>query len=210
MGQSKRRMAGTSPIESLCSFLNGHFAQYGQHVIAMPADSEPAFPNDTPARGLERPLSPLEIEAIDLFINFVRLLGMPKSVGELYGLLFVSKDALPMEQLMERLQMSKGAASQGLKLLRSFGAVKTIYVAGDRRDHFLADFDLSRFASGFIKGELQPHLDSGLLRLERMEQLIAQIPEAGRGVAENRLARLRHWHEKGQSMIPWILKFLVS
>src|SRR5271154_152452 len=98
-------------------------------------------------------LSSLEIEAIDLFISFVRLLGMPKSVGELYGLLFVSPHALPMETLMERLNMSKGAASQGLKLLRSFGAVKTAYVAGERRDHYLAEFDLSRFATGFIKGE---------------------------------------------------------
>lgn len=147
---------------------------------------------------------------IDLFISLVRMLGMPKSVGELYGLLFVSPEALPMETLMDRLNMSKGAASQGLKLLRSFGAVKTSYVAGDRRDHFLAEFDLSRFATGFIKGELQPHLDSGLLRMQRMEHLIAQSPEPGREVAENRLARLRHWHEKGQAMVPWILKFLVS
>jgi len=155
-------------------------------------------------------LTPLEIEAIDLLISLVRLLGMPKSVGELYGLLFVSPEARPMDALMERLNMSKGAASQGLKLLRSFGAVKTVYVAGDRRDHYVAEFDLSRFATGFIKGELQPHLDSGLLRLERMQQLIEQLPADGREVAENRLARLRHWHEKGQSMIPWILKFLVS
>jgi DNA-binding transcriptional regulator GbsR (MarR family) len=152
----------------------------------------------------------LEVEAIDLFISLVRLLGMPKSVGELYGLLFVSPEALPMDALMERLNMSKGAASQGLKLLRSFGAVKTAYVAGDRRDHYLAEFDLSRFASGFIKGELQPHLDNGLLRLERMEQFIAQLPEDRRAAAEERLARLRHWHEKGQAMIPWLLKFLVS
>lgn len=155
-------------------------------------------------------LSALEIEAIDLFISLVKLLGMPKSVGELYGLLFVSPEALPMDALMDRLNMSKGAASQGLKLLRSFGAVKTVYVAGARRDHFVAEFDLSRFATAFIKGELQPRLDSGLDRLERMQHLIEQLPADSREVAENRLARLRHWHEKGQSMIPWILKALVS
>jgi len=106
--------------------------------------------------------------------------------------------------------MSKGSASQGLKLLRSFGAVKTAYVAGERRDHYLAEFDLSRFATGFIKGELQPHLDSGLERLERMRELIAELPEEGRTVQQNRLARLQHWHEKGQALIPWILKSLVS
>jgi hypothetical protein len=74
----------------------------------------------------------------------------------------------------------------------------------------VAEFDLSRFASNFIKGELQPHLDSGLERIERMEQLVKEIAPKERETAENRLARLRHWHEKGQSMLPWILKFLVS
>ena len=170
---------------------------------------------DSPAQGpvhagAAAELSELEVEAIDLFIGLIRLLGMPKSVGELYGLLFVAPAPLSMESLMDRLQMSKGSASQGLKLLRSFGAVKTVYVAGARRDHYVAEFDLSRFASNFIKGELQPHLDSGLERIERMEQLIKQISPGERETAENRLARLRHWHEKGQSMLPWILKFLVS
>lgn len=165
---------------------------------------------DSPAPPGGSTLSALEVEAIDLFISLVKLLGMPKSVGELYGLLFVAPEAMPMDAFMERLNMSKGAASQGLKLLRSFGAVKTAYVAGDRRDHYLAEFDLSRFASGFIKGELQPHLDNGLLRLERMERLIAELPALPREAADQRLARLRHWHEKGQAMIPWLLKFLVS
>src|SRR5260221_7158123 len=178
----------------------------------MPAHSELVSLARTPVHGGAAELSELEVEAIDLFIGLIRLLGMPKSVGELYGLLFVSPTPLPMDALMDRLQMSKGSASQGLKLLRSFGAVKTVYVAGDRRDHYVAEFDLSRFASNFIKGELQPHLDSGLERIERMEQLIKQSSpgERERETAENRLARLRHWHEKGQSMLPWILKFLVS
>jgi DNA-binding transcriptional regulator GbsR (MarR family) len=176
----------------------------------MPASSQLDSPENTPALSAGPSLSSLEVEAIDLFINLVRLLGMPKSVGELYGLLFVSPEALPMDALMARLNMSKGAASQGLKLLRSFGAVKTVYMPGDRRDHYLAEFDLSRFASNFIKGELQPHLDSGLQRLERMQKLTAQLPAENREVAENRLARLRHWHEKGQDMFPWVLKFLVS
>jgi DNA-binding transcriptional regulator GbsR (MarR family) len=155
-------------------------------------------------------LSELEIEAIDLFISLIRLLGMPKSVGELYGLLFVSPVALPMETLMDRLKMSKGSASQGLKLLRSFGAVKTVYAAGDRRDHYVAEMDLSHFATNFIKGELQPHLDNGLRRLDRMEQLLGKYSPENREIAENRLARLRHWHEKGQAMLPWLLKFLVT
>ena len=39
-------------------------------------------------------LSDLEVESIEMFINFLRLLGWPKSVGEIYGLLFVSAGPL--------------------------------------------------------------------------------------------------------------------
>jgi len=155
-------------------------------------------------------LSPLEVEAIDLFISFVRLLGLPKSVGEIYGLLFASSKPLALDALMERLHMSKGAASQGLKVLRSFGAVRSVYVAGDRRDHYVADFELSTFASAFIKEELQPHLDSGAARIARMEQHLARLPKAEREAANARLAKLRHWKEKGEAMLPWLLKFLVA
>jgi DNA-binding transcriptional regulator GbsR (MarR family) len=169
----------------------------------------PSADSQTTANSL-KPLTELETHAIDLFIGFVGLLGLPKSIGELYGLLFFSAQPLAMDDLMQRLQMSKGAASQGLKLLRTFGAIKTVYVAGSRRDHYLADTELSRFAAGFIKEELQPHLDHGLLRLQRMERLISDLPDADQSGAVNRLARLRHWHEKSQEMIPWILKSLVS
>jgi len=175
----------------------------------MPADTELDSPVHAPANNGAPVLSELEIESIDLFIGLIRLLGMPKSVGELYGLLFVSPIPLPMETLMDRLNMSKGSASQGLKLLRSFGAVKTVYAPADRRDHYVAEMDLSRFATNFIKGELQPHLDSGVRRLDRMEELITKFSAEDREIAANRLARLRHWHEKGQAIIPWLLKFLV-
>src|ERR1700679_1465026 len=97
-----------------------------------------------------KPLTELETQAIDLFIGFVGLLGLPKSIGELYGLLFFSVQPLAMDDLMQRLNMSKGAASQGLKLLRAFAAIRTVYVAGHRRDHYLPEIELSRSPAGFI------------------------------------------------------------
>jgi DNA-binding transcriptional regulator GbsR (MarR family) len=155
-------------------------------------------------------LSDLEIEAIDLFISFMKLIGLPKSVGEIYGLLFVAGAPLNAEQITERLQISTGAASQGLKLLRSFGAVRSVYVPGDRRDHFSADLDLSTFASAFIKEELNPRLESAAERIERMEHLAKDLEGDERTAAFKRIERLRHWMERGRKMMPWLLKFLVN
>jgi len=78
-------------------------------------------------------LTALETEIIDLFVQVSRLFGQPRSLAEIYGLLFISAHPLAMDDLIERLRLSKGAASQGLKFLRNMGAGKTVYVPGDRR-----------------------------------------------------------------------------
>ena len=124
------------------------------------------------------PMSELEREAIEMFINFLKLIGLQKSVGEIYGLLFVSPRPLCMEEIMHRLNLSLGTASQGLKLLRGVGAVKAVYSPGDRRDHFAADLELSKFATVFIKEELRPRVERAMERIEHMESLIAQLPAA--------------------------------
>ena len=160
--------------------------------------------------GEESRLSELDIEAIEMFISFFKLIGLPKSVGEIYGLLFVATRPLSMEDLMDRLQISLGAASQGLKLLRSVGAVKVVYAPGERRDHYVADLELSKFATSFIKEEMKPRLERALQRVERMESLAKEMDPKERRTAFERIDRLKHWMERGQKMMPWILKFLVS
>jgi HTH-type transcriptional regulator, glycine betaine synthesis regulator len=163
-----------------------------------------------PEKEASAPMSELEREAIEMFINFLKLIGLQKSVGEIYGLLFVSPRPLCMEEIMHRLNLSLGTASQGLKLLRGVGAVKAVYSPGDRRDHFAADLELSKFATVFIKEELRPRVERALERIEHMESLIAQLPAAELQGASLRLDRLRHWLEKGEKMLPWLLRFLVK
>lgn len=156
------------------------------------------------------PLSELEVESIEMFIGFFKLIGLQKSIGEIYGLLFVSPRALSMEEVVERLGISLGAASQGLKVLRGVGAVKTVYMPSDRRDHFVADLELSKFATAFIKEELQPRLDRALERIDAMEAMAAGMVPKERRATRERLERLKHWLERGEKMLPWILRFLVK
>jgi len=153
-------------------------------------------------------LSGLEVEAIEMFINFLRLIGLPKSVGEIYGLLFVAPRPMAMDEIMDRLDISLGAASQGLKLLRSFGAVRVVYERGERRDHFVADLELSRFATAFIKDELQPRIDMAAERIKRMEDALGDLPAKQRKATKERIERLKHWLDKGQKMIPWVIRFM--
>lgn len=153
-------------------------------------------------------LSALETESIEMFVNFLRLMGWPKSVGEIYGLLFVSVRPLAMDEIMDRLDMSLGAASQGLNLLREFGTVRVVDLPGQRKDHYVASGELSRFATSFIEEQLLPRLEYANVRIERMKSHMDDLPAEDRKVAGERIDRLSYWLGKGGQMIPWLTRFL--
>jgi DNA-binding transcriptional regulator GbsR (MarR family) len=176
-------------------------------IIPVVADSAiSTVPSSSP--GVEEIYRQLEVEVIDLFVGLARVIGMPRSLGELYGLLFISRQPLPMDDIISRLNISKGSASQGLKFLRGLGAVKPVYVPGDRRDHYVAELDLKKLAGGVIREELQPHLDNGSERLERMAGLIKRLPGEEQEIPETRLGRLSGWQKKSRLLLPVVLKVL--
>ena len=114
----------------------------------------------------------LELESIDFFVRMMGILGMPRSVGEIYGLLYFSEEPLSMDQIVQKLGMSLGSASQGLKTLRSLKAVRTSYVAGERKDHYQAETEFRRLFSNFLKEEILPHMESASERIKRMETVL--------------------------------------
>lgn len=153
-------------------------------------------------------LNDLEVEVIDLFVSVTRLAGLPKSYGEIYGLLFISPRPLPMDEIVERLGISKGSASQGLRQLRNFGAVRVTYIPGDRRDHYQAETELKKLAAGFLKEQIEPHLDNAPARLERIRQALQETPEAEREEAEIKVRRLANWHKRSSMLLPVILRLI--
>jgi hypothetical protein len=68
----------------------------------------------------------------------VKIFGVPRSVGQIYGLLYSSREPLSFSDIVKRLGISKGSASQGLQLLRSLGAVNiadaTRQAGSDKRE----------------------------------------------------------------------------
>lgn len=154
------------------------------------------------------PLSPLETEIIDFFVELARLTGQPRSLAEMYGLLFISNRALAMDDFIERLRLSKGSASQGLKLLRNMGAVKMVYVPGDRRMHYEAVAELSDLAARFLRDQVGPRLNSAHARLERIAGMVADAPAAERIRINGRLTRLRIWGRRGKRLFPMVVKMI--
>jgi DNA-binding transcriptional regulator GbsR (MarR family) len=62
--------------------------------------------------------------------------GINRTVAQVHALLFLSKDALPADQIAETLGIARSNASTSLHELQNWGIVKLVHVPDDRRDHF--------------------------------------------------------------------------
>lgn len=83
----------------------------------------PSAPTSAPFKDATRTQREFMHECVDFFAEVVQLFGVPKSVGQIYGVLYASPLPLSFSDIVEQLEISKGSASQGLQLLRSLGAI---------------------------------------------------------------------------------------
>ena len=143
----------------------------------------------------------LELESIDFFVRMMGILGMPRSVGEIYGLLYFSEVPLPMDQIVTKLGMSLGSASQGLKTLRSLKAVRSSYVPGDRRDHYQSETEFRRLFSNFLKEEILPHMESAKERIDRMQDALPEDSE-DQEFYQVRIEKLKKLTRAGGRLLP--------
>lgn len=153
-------------------------------------------------------LGDAEREMIEIFVRLADILSLPRSVGEIYGLLYVSDEPLCLDDCRERLNISKGSTSQGLKFLRSFGAVRTVYVPGDRKDFYVAETQLRKMVSGFASEQIQPHVKSGRDRLNRLNELVANDAGDRAEFLLERIQLLENWHKRADRMLPMVIKFI--
>ena len=151
-------------------------------------------------------VGPLEAQVIQIFVDGGKVLGLPRSLGEIYGLLFISPEPLSLDDLVERLGISTGSASQGLQGL---GAVREIDLENSRRSHFQADTELKRLVGGFIREQVRPHLESGQSKIGRLQEVAGEeVDPELRTFFESRVERLNYWIGRARIVLPLLQKVL--
>jgi len=146
---------------------------------------------------------------IDSFVRAAGLIGLPRSIGEIYGLLYCSADPMNFEQIVERLGICRGSVSQGLKTLRQIGAVQSHYLPGVRKDHYVPELSMERLVRGFLKDQFSPHLEFSQQRLAAIGDQVAAIADAPqRDHAAARLNTLNAWQGRIRKLLPVVLTVL--
>ena len=161
-------------------------------------------------KSLLHDLDDWEIAVIDLFLNAANSFGLPKSYGQIYGLLFCRDYPLSLDCVMELLKISKGSASQGLRALRQLGAISSAFEPWDRKERFVAEIRLRKLVSGFLREQAEPHLHKGVSRLKQIENLVETLnDEDSRKRGIRRYKILSGWHRQMSRLLPW-MKMIVG
>ena len=162
------------------------------------------------AAALTDALADIQRGMAGIFADLADLLGNPSSLGSIYGLLFASPEPLSMDEIVERLDISTGTASQGLRRLVELDAVVSNKADGERVTRYSAKLELRPFVSMFLKQQLLPRLKKSSERLESFDSLVQSLPSETKKELNLRIERASKWHRRAMTFLPIIRRFLGS
>ena len=143
-----------------------------------------------------------------------QLLGLPRSTGKIYGLLYLSAAPVSLDDIVEMLGISKASASNGTRQLVSWGAIRHVWVQGQRRDYYEVVADLRALIKSGFNDFLKPRLTSSQARLESLRDILeAEWKEGVFGREEykmfsDRLKTLSVVHKRVKTLAPLAEKLL--
>lgn len=98
--------------------------------------------------------------------------GLSRLFGQLYVFLYLSSKPRSLDELATGLGVSKASVSIACRQLESWGAVRRIWVKGDRKDYYEAETDFSRLINGGLLSSLNKKLESARVQIERSLQML--------------------------------------
>ena len=148
-------------------------------------------------------LNPFQTQTIELFVRAADALSLPRSAGQVYGLLFSTPRPLNLDEMTAQLNASRGGTWEGLDWLRQMGAVEKVFLPGVRKDHYRAEVNLRKLATGILRLRIEPHLDNGT---DHLQALSASVDESGPDAEfqRTRLGKVETWHRLLNDLLPMI------
>jgi DNA-binding transcriptional regulator GbsR (MarR family) len=105
--------------------------RYNFHIFLNGIKTMKALP-----RSLAQRLDNVEEQFVELWNNMASLWGISPTMARIHGLLYISGAALSMDDIMARLEISRGNVSMNLSKLVEWGLVRRVHKRGARKEYF--------------------------------------------------------------------------
>jgi DNA-binding transcriptional regulator GbsR (MarR family) len=128
--------------------------------------------------------------------------GISRTMAEVHALLFISGDGLNTDEVMERLQISRGNASMSLRALLDWGIIERAHKRGDRKEYFRAEQDVWAMFRAIVRERLKREVDPLVASLyEIKDQTSARSGVGARGSDETERLALEQLDNRLDEML---------
>ena len=107
--------------------------------------------------------------------------GINKTMAQVHALLLVSTDPLSADEIMETLKISRGNVNMNVRALIDWGIVRKEFVAGERKEFFVADKDIWELFKQVTKERKKREIEPVLKVLDELQK---DVNENEEGVEE--------------------------
>ncbi|MDQ0299955.1 DNA-binding transcriptional regulator GbsR (MarR family) [Salibacterium salarium] len=111
---------------------------------------------------------------IDSIAETMDLYGVTRSAGTLYGTMYLEGD-MTLDEMREKLGMSKPSMSTGVKKLQEFNVVKKTFRKGKRKQTYIAEKDFFQFFSNFFTQKWEREAKVNLHSIKDAQSTLTQI-----------------------------------
>src|SRR5205823_4874676 len=132
-------------------------------------------------------LQEVEDQFVDLWRTMSSLWGFSPTMAQIHGLLYISGAALSMDDIMDKLGISRGNVSMNLSKLVEWGLVRRVHKRGDRKDYYESLSDVWEMFTLVANQRKRREIDPILTTLRRCKEDLS--PEVLGGLAEEPAAQ---------------------
>jgi DNA-binding transcriptional regulator GbsR (MarR family) len=103
--------------------------------------------------------------------------GFSNSMGQLYGVLLMSSAPLSLDDMMDRLGISKANVSMNMRTLEHMGMVRQVWVRGrnDRRKYYEAETDFLQIIANILSGRELRDVDRAITVMTEDAKLLSEV-----------------------------------
>ncbi|SDI21039.1 choline uptake/conversion transcriptional regulator CudC [Alteribacillus bidgolensis] len=113
---------------------------------------------------------------VDSIAETMDLYGVTRSVGTLYGTIYLEGD-MTLDEMREKLGMSKPSMSTGVKKLQEFNVVKKTFRRGKRKQTYVAEKDFFQFFTNFFTQKWEREVKLNLTSIKEAQSQLSQLIE---------------------------------
>ena len=103
--------------------------------------------------------------------------GFSKAMGAIYGAIYLSPEPLTLDDLVEQVGVSKGAASTNVRQLERLNMVHRQLQVGDRKDYYTAETDFWKMIRSILSQREQQEFEKALSTVSESLAMAADAKE---------------------------------